>query len=187
MTDVTFAFRVDADAEAWALYRQTRTQQRVVAARTGERVFWVGQDREDRAETVGLEPVSDEFLDAVAATFLRGPAGRDWELQPIFDALAWYEAECIEDLRAVRNETQHARMHSDTRERMREKGHDVPESPRAMPSEAWDLVKQARSQFKLTESWAYKPGDTSTKGRPDGEKHPDEASLTYYGGDDGGD
>ncbi|APX98529.1 hypothetical protein [Natronorubrum daqingense] len=158
-----FAFRVDEDTESWALYRQTETQERPVAVRTRDRPFWFGQDREDGNGT--REPVSDDFLDAVAALFLRGPAGRDWTLEPIFDALEWYESECIDDLRELRTETMASRR----------PGADG----RSMPSEAWDLVTAARSHFTLTESRAFKAADPDTNDHDRGD-HPDDASLAEF-------
>ncbi|APX00186.1 hypothetical protein CHINAEXTREME_20450 (plasmid) [Halobiforma lacisalsi AJ5] len=164
MSNPEFAFRVDDDTESWALYRQTATQERPIAVRTRDRTLWFGLDREDG--NGDREPVRDDFLDAVGALFLRGPAGRDWTLTPIFDALTWYESECIEELRELRNET------------MASRSPDV--DGRSMPSEAWDLVEAARSHFTLSDSRAYKPGDRSTKDHERGE-HPDDSSLGDFG------
>ncbi|WP_440767520.1 hypothetical protein [Natronorubrum sp. DTA7] len=172
-----FAFRVDEDTRSWALFRQTKTQERPVVVRTRERTFWFGQDREESNGT--REPVRNDFLDAVAALFFRGPAGQDWTLDPIFDALEWYESECIDDLREIRNETSSARSPPEINDKLREQGYDVPENPRAMPSEAWDLVTAARSHFALTDSRAFKAGDTSTRDHDRGD-HPDDGSLLDF-------
>lgn len=140
MSKPAFAFRINEDARAWALYRQTDTQERPVAARTRDTTVWFTLDREDG--NGDREPVSEDFLDAVGALFLRGPAGRDWTLEPIFEALEWYESECIDELRELRNEAMTSR---------------APDAGgRSMPSEAWDLVDAGRSHFTLSDSRAFK-------------------------------
>lgn len=159
-----FAFRVDGDARAWVLYRQTDTQERPVAARTREEAFWFALDRENG--TGEREPVRADFLDAVGALFLRGPAGQDWTLEPVFEALTWYESECIDELRELRNEAMTSRAPDD--------------DGRSMPSEAWDLVDAGRSHFTLTGSRAFKPGDSSTKTHDRGD-HPDDTALGDFG------
>lgn len=144
------------------LYRQTETQERPLAVRTRERTFWFGLDREEGTGT--REPVRDEFLDAVGALFLRGPAGRNWTLDPIFDALTWYEEECIEELRELRNDAMD--------------GRDPNTDARSMPSEAWELVTAARSHFTLSDSRAFKFGEgDSDHDRGD---HPDDTALDQF-------
>ncbi|OAQ51102.1 hypothetical protein HTG_19175 [Natrinema mahii] len=76
------------DTCSWALYRWTDTQERPVAARIHDRTLWFGPDHEEG--NGGCEPVRDDRLDAVGAAFLRGPAGRDWTLEPGFEGLTWY-------------------------------------------------------------------------------------------------
>lgn len=161
MSKPDFAFRVDEDARAWALYRQTETQERPVAVRTRDETFWFALDREDG--TGDREPVRDDFLDAVGALFLRGPAGRDWTLEPIFEALTWYESECIDQLRALRNDAMTSRS---------------PDADgRSMPSEVWDLVDVGRSHFALTDSRAFKPGEGRSHDRG---PHPNDTALADF-------
>ncbi|WP_436346836.1 hypothetical protein [Natronorubrum sp. FCH18a] len=163
MTKPDFAFRVDEDARSWALYRQTETQERPVAANTREETFWFALDRE--GGNGGRDPVRADFLDAVGALFLRAPAGSDWTLEPIFEALTWYESECIEELRELRNEAMMSRAPD--------------EDGRSMPSEAWDLVSAGRSAFTLTDSRAFKACDPATRDHDRGE-HPDETALADF-------
>ncbi|ELY68931.1 hypothetical protein [Natrinema versiforme] len=164
MSDPAFAFRIDEDARSWALYRQTETQERPVAACTRDETLWFALDREDG--TGDREPVREDFLDAVGAAFLRGSAGRDWTLEPIFEALTWYESECLDELRELRNEAMSSRR---------------PDADgRSMPSEAWDLVSKARSHFTQTDSRAFKAADPSTKDHDRGD-HPDETALGEFG------
>ncbi|OLZ39079.1 hypothetical protein A6E15_19135 [Natrinema saccharevitans] len=162
MSDPAFAFRVDEDARSWALYRQTNTQERPVTARTRARTLWFGLDREEGNGK--REPVRDDFLDAVGAAFLRGPQGRDWTLEPIFEALTWYEQECIDELRELRNEAM-------TNRRPDADG-------RSMPDEAWDLVSVARSHFTLSDSRAFKPGEGGSHDRRG--EHPDDTGLDQF-------
>lgn len=181
-----FAFHVDEDDETWWLYRQMKTEQYAVASKPAPDLdpgdfYWqekADADVEDRNDH-GLQPVREEFLDAVAATFLRAPAGIGWELEPVYEPLTWYEDETIEDLRSLRNETQEARMVESARQEL-----DSPyDNPREMPSGAWDLVKKARRQFTLSDSRAFKP-DESPSAKDSGEPLAEEMDLAdFMGGD----
>lgn len=176
MTDYPqFAFDVDEENRTWRLLRQMKTEQYAIARKPTEETepgefIWQSKEQadvEDRDDD-GLVPVRDEFLDAVGALFLRGPGGRDWELSPIFDALEWYEDEVADDLRSLRYETQ--------RGRAPEEFDEADGEPRTMASGAWDLVKQARSEFTLTGSLAYKPGEQKSAKERD-EPHENESTL----------
>lgn len=162
MSQPEFAFRIDEDSRSWVLYRQTATQERPIAACTRERTLWFGQDRE--TQNGDREPVSEDFLDAVGALFLRGPAGRDWTLEPIFEALEWYESACIDELRELRNEAMLNR--------------EPDADGRSMPSEVWDLVETGRSHFTLSDSRAFKPGEVGSHDRG---AHPADSTLEGFG------
>jgi hypothetical protein len=185
-----FAFDADENVGTWRLYRQMKTEQYAIARKDAvdlEPGSFVWQDKdaadvERRDDETAADPdeVRDVFLDAVGVLFLRAPAGRNWEFGPIFDALNWYESEAIDDLRALRNDMGVSRMSVDARERMRKMGHDIPDNPREMTKEAWELVEQARSHFTLSGSLAFKPGESSGPADPE-RRHPDESSLDAFG------
>lgn len=178
-----FAFHVDEDSETWELYRQMKTEQYVIARKPesnmepGAFVWQEKDDAEVKDVDDSLDTVREDFLDAVAALFLRGPGGRDWDFGPIFDALNWYEDEAIEDLRDLRNDAGTARIPREEREA----NPDLPDDPREMPSGAWDLVGEARQQFTLTGSRAFKPGENSSAKDRD-EPHPEEMDLADFMG-----
>lgn len=161
MSDPDFAFRTDEDARSWALYRQTETQERPVAACTRDETLWFALDRADG--NVDREPVRGAFLDAVGLAFYRGPSLEEWVTEPVFEELTWYESECLDELRELRNEAMSSRR---------------PDADgRSMPSEAWDLVSKARSHFTLTDSRAFRLGEGESRER--GER-PDETALADF-------
>jgi hypothetical protein len=101
----------------------------------------------------------------------------------VFDALSWYEAEAIDDLRDLRNNMSVARLPKDVREEMRVGGRGIPENPRSMTDSSWELVKRSRSQFTLSESLAFKPGKGGNT-NPE-RRHLDETNLGAFGGGGG--
>lgn len=171
-----YAFRVEDGSDAWALYRQTKTQERPIAARTDSRPFWFSLDRDDG--NGDREPVRQEFLDAVAVVFMRAPGpSPEWDFGPIFDALTDYEQAAIDDLRNLRGEQSSARVPAEERDEL------VPhENPRSIPDDVWGLIQHARFEFTLSESLATK-GDVSAKDRD--EPLADEATFDDFQTDGG--
>lgn len=199
---------------SWRLFRETKTQKRILRANVEVLDYEAFED--DDAETNIVQygfwnsldseqafgerrELSDEFVDAVAGLFIEGPGGRDWNLDPLFEGLEWYEEQFIEDLRYLRNtmnvgnplpEERMRELYDDDPERLEEAldrreeivekyGEEYPE----FPDEVNEFIEHCESSFTLTDSAAYKDG----KGNP---RHPnpgEKADLTQFaGGDDGG-
>jgi hypothetical protein len=196
---------------SWRLFRETKTQKRIIRANVevlsydkfeddeavtniAQYGFWNSVDPE---QSFGeRRDLRKEFVDAVAGLFIKAVAARDWNIDPLFEDLEWYEEQFVEDLRYLRNAANLGNPLSE--EELREMYEDDPEflekrlerraetvekygeKPPEIPDEVNEFIKHCRSAFKLTESAAYKPEE-------DGGHHPnpgEETDLTQFGGSD---
>jgi hypothetical protein len=193
----------------WRLYRETKTQKRILRSNVelidADALREAGIDDLSRhGEWNSVYPTQSfgdrrylrkPFTDAVAGLFIRAINARNWNLDPLFSNLVWYEEQFIEDLRYLRNavnrgnplpEEEIRKLYDDDPERLKaalerraETVEKYGETAPEFPDEINEFVKHCRSSFTLTDSRAVR-----TSG--DGGVHPDpgeKTDLSEFGGD----